>query len=274
MLPTIGLEGILATYKKTQLLAFYDIVTKLLLLVFVVTPVVLMGGDVVSAIIGFSGASFISFILATFIKYWPIKNITPITTSLSYKEIFNYAIPIFIAGFWGILINSSDQFFISRYFGAEVFAEFANGALELPFVSMVISATTIVLAPIYSKKAFDGSAKAKEEIIQLWHSVLNKTIKITYPLIAFFYCFADMVMVALYGQAYINSGEYFEIKLLVNFFTIVAFGPLLLSIGGNKYYYRVHMYGAIVLIALQALSVLLISSPIALVWISVNLSNW
>jgi hypothetical protein len=78
-----------------------------------------------------------------------------------------------------------------------------------------------------------------------------------------------MVMVALYGQAYINSGEYFEIKLLVNFFTIIAFGPLLLSIGGNKYYYRVHMYGAIVLIALQSLSVLLISSPIALVWISV-----
>jgi O-antigen/teichoic acid export membrane protein len=234
-----------------------------------VTPVVFMGGGVVSAILGFSVASFISFLLAAFLQYWPIKKITPVTTSLSYKEIFNYAIPIFIAGFWGVLISSSDQFFISRYFGAEVFAEFANGALQLPFVSMVVAATTIVLAPIYSKKAFDGSAKAKEEIIQLWHSVLSKTIKITYPLIAFFYCFADMVMVALYGQAYVNSGEYFEIKLLANFFTIVAFGPLLLSIGGNKYFYRVHMYGAIVLIALQALSVLFISSPIALVWVSV-----
>ena len=110
MLPTIGLEGILATYKKTQLLAFYDIATKLLLLVFVVTPVVFMGGDVVSAIVGFSVASFISFLLATFIKYWPIKKITPVRTSLSYKEILNYATPIFIAGFWGILISSSDQF--------------------------------------------------------------------------------------------------------------------------------------------------------------------
>ena len=269
MLPTIGLEGILATYKKTQLLAFYDIATKLLLLVFVVTPVVFMGEGVVSAMIGFSVASFISFLLATYLKYWPIKKVTPVSTSLSYKEIFNYATPMFIAGFWAILISSSDQFFISRYFGAEVFAEFANGALELPFVQMVIAASTIVLAPIYSKKAFDGSAKAKEEIIQLWHSVLSKTIKITYPLIVFFYCFADMVMVALYGQTYVGSGEYFEIKLLVNFFTIVAFGPLLLATGGNKYYYRVHMYGAIVLIALQALSVLFINSPIAVVWVSV-----
>ena len=162
LLPTLALEGILATYKKTQLLAFYNIATKILLLVFVVTPVVFMGGGVVSAILGFSVASFISFLLAAFLKYWPIKKITPVTTSLSYKEIFNYTIPIFITGFWAILISSSDQFFISRYFGAEVFAEFANGALELPFVSMVVAATTIVLAPIYSKKAFDGGAKAKE----------------------------------------------------------------------------------------------------------------
>ena len=269
MLPIIGLDGILATYKKTQLLAFYFIAKNILFFVLIVTPVVFMGGGVVSAILGFSVASFISFLLAAFLKYWPIKKITPVTTSLSYKEIFKYATPIFMAGFWATLISSSDQFFISRYFGVEVFAEFANGAVELPFVTMVIASTAIVLAPIYSKKAFDGSAKAREEIIQLWHSVLSKTIKLTYPLIAFFYCFADMVMVALYGQSYINSGEYFEIKILVNFFTIVSLEPLLLSIGGNKYYYRVFMYGAIVLIALQALSVMFISSPVALVWVSV-----
>lgn len=269
LIPTIGLDGILATYKKTQLLAFYSITKNILLLVFVVTPVVFMGGGIVSAILGFSVASLITFLLATFLKYWPIRKITPVTTNLSYKEIFNYATPLFIAGFWELLIMSSDQFFISRYFGTEVFAEFTNGALELPFVGMVVASATIVLAPIYSKKAFDGSAKAKEEIIQLWHSVLNKTIKLTYPLIAFFYCFADMVMIALYGQAYVNSGEYFEIKLLVNFFTVVSFAPLLLSIGGSKYYYHVFMYGAIVLISLQALSILFISSPIALVWVSV-----
>ena len=116
LLPTIGLDGILATYKKTQLLAFYNITTKILLLVFVVTPVVFMEGGIISAILGFSVASFFSFLLAIFLKYWPIKKITPVTTSLSYKEIFSYATPIFIAGFWAVLIRSSDQFFISRYF--------------------------------------------------------------------------------------------------------------------------------------------------------------
>lgn len=269
LLPTIGLEGILATYKNTQLLAVYNIATKLLMLVCVVMPVIFFDGNINSAIVGFTGASFIAFLLASILKNHPVKNVEAIVTKLSYKEIFVYATPLFLASFWGIIISSSDQFFISRFFGAEVFAEFANGALELPFVGMIIAATSVVLAPIYSKKAFDNNATAKQEIIQLWHSVFSKTIKLTYPLIAFFFCFSDDVMVVLYGQAYINSGEFFQIKLLINFFTLIAYAPLVLSIGGNKYYYRVHMYGAIALITLQSLSVLFINSAVAVVWISV-----
>ena len=269
LLPTIGLEGILATYKKTQLLAIYSIATKLLMLVCVVTPVIFFDGGVKSAIVGFTASSFLAFVLAAYLKHQPIKKVAAITTRLSYKEIFGYAMPLFFAGFWGIIISASDQFFISRYFGTEVFAEFANGSLELPFVSMVIAAASVVLAPIYSKKAFDDSAKAKQEIIQLWHTVFSKTIKLTYPLIAFFICFSTDVMVLLYGEAYINSGEYFQVKLLVNFFTLIAYGPLILSIGGNKYYYQVHMYGALALITMQAASVFLGYSAIVVVWVSV-----
>lgn len=271
LLPTIGLEGILATYKNTKLLAVFNIIAKLLMLLCVVTPVVFFDGGVNSAIIGFTSASFLIFILAGLLKEQPIKKAKAkaIATKLSYKDVFDYSMPLFFAGFWGIIISTSDQFFISRYFGTEVFAEFANGSLELPFVSMIIAAASIVLAPIYSRKAFDNSATAKQEIIRLWHSVFSKTIKLTYPLIAFFFFFSTEVMVALYGQSYINSGDYFQVKLLVNFFTLIAYGPLVLSIGGNKYYYQVHMYGAIALVSLQALSVFLMGSAIAVVWVSV-----
>ncbi len=270
LLPTIGLEGVLASFKKTQLLAAYNIVTKLVMLACVVLPVVLWNGGVESAVIGFTIASFFAFLLALFLKTQPVRNVTSKVTQLKYKEIFNYSTPLLFASLWGIVILSSDQFFISRYFGTEVFAEFANGSLQLPFVGMIVAATTIVLAPIYSKKAFADSPDSKQEIIQLWNSVFSKTIKLTYPLIAFFFCFSDTVMVALYGQAYINSGDYFKVKLIVDFFTLITYGPLIVSIGGNKYYYRVHMYIALFLISTQWLSVHLINLPIAIVWISVT----
>lgn len=269
MLPTMGLEGILATFKKTKFLAYYNITTRLLMVVCVAIPVVIFEGDVSFAIIGFTIASLISFIFALILKNLPVRNEANDDTKLGYRAIFEYTIPIMMAGIWGIAITSADQFFISRYFGQEVFADFANGSLELPFVGMIISATSIVLAPIYSKKAFENSINSKKEIIELWHSVFEKTIKLIYPLVVFFFCFADIIMIVLYGDKYETSGVFFQIKLIVNFFTLIAYGPLVLSVGGNKYYYKVHMYGAFILIGLEYVSVNLLNNPIAIVWISV-----
>lgn len=269
LLPTMGLEGILATFKRTQWLAIYNISTRALTLIFVAIPVIVWDGDIKSAITGFSVASIIVFLLASFLRNLPTRNIEPEKSEISYREIFNYSFPLFLAGFWGILITSADQFFISHYFGTETFAEYANGALQLPFVTMVIAATSIVLAPIYSKKAFEANENSKSEIIRIWNSALSKTILLTYPLVAFFICFSTDTMIALYGENYKNSGIFFQLKLIVNFFTLIAYGPLMLSIGGNKFYYKAHMCGAIAIIALQAISIKPIYSPVAIVCISV-----
>ena len=269
MLPTMGLEGILATYKKTRLLAFYTISTRILMLCCVTVPVVFFKGGIDLAIIGFSIASFISFVLAINLKYYPLKNEERIATKITYKEVLGYTLPIMFAGIWGILISSADQFFISRYFGREIFADFANGSLELPFITMIIGAGSLILAPIFSKEIFDKGLDARENIINIWRSVFVKTVKIVYPLVLFFFVYSDIVMIFLYGDDYATSGLYFKIKLLVNFFTIITYGPLILSIGGNKYYYKVHMYGALILILLQGISVQMINSPIAILVVSV-----
>ena len=269
LLPTLGLQGILSSFKKTKLLAFYTIATNIFLLILVLSPVVFFDGDVTAAVIGFVTASLIAFILSELIRYRPIRGVQAKTTGLTYRELFDYSIPLFLAGLWGVLIRSSDQFFISRYFGAEVFADFANGSLQLPFVTMIISATSIILAPIYSKHAYENTEEAKKEIIRLWNSAFTKTVKLTYPLLIFFVVFSNEIMILIYGSQYLASGDFFKVKLLVNFFTIITYGPLIISIGGHKFYYRVHMYGAIILILMQLICIYTIHNPISIVWISV-----
>lgn len=269
MLPTMGLEGILSTFKQTKFVAFYSISSKIVMFLCVTLPVVLFGGDVNSAIVGFTIASFFSFVMALVLKHLPVKNRGREKTAITYKQIFNYTIPIMGASLWGIVISSSDQFFISRYFGNEVFADFANGSLELPFVAMVISASSVVLAPIFSKMVFENNANSKQEVFTLWRSVLSKTVKVIYPMVIFIIFFADTVMVLLYGEKYESSGVYFKIKLLVNFFTLIGFAPLLLSIGGHRFYFKVHMYGAIILVLLEFISIHTIKSAVAIMIISV-----
>jgi len=268
MLPTMGLESILATFRKTQFITVYTISTRIFTLLCVVIPVIIFKGTYIHAIIGFVAASALTFALAIYFKFLPVRNEANDKCNISYKEIFKFSMPLLYASLWGMLIGSADQFFISRYFGNEVFADFSNGSLELPFVGMIVAASSTVLGPLFSRQVFE-KADVKKEILPLWISVFEKTAKIIYPLVIFFWFFADIVMVLLYGAIYENSAYYFRIKLIVNFFTMITYAPLVLAIGATKFYARVHMYGAVLLIVLEYVSILIFNSPYIITTISV-----
>lgn len=268
MLPTMGLEGILSTYRMNKFNAVYTVVTRIMMLLFVALPVMLFGGGHIQAIIGFVAASFVSFSLALFLKYHPVRNKRNERCDITYNDIFKFSLPLLYASLWGVLISSADQFFISRYFGSEVFAEFSNGALELPFVGMIIGATATVLSPIFSRMSHE-EVDPQKEIFPIWKSVFEKSAMLIYPLLIYTWVFADVIMIVLYGGQYEVSSTYYRIRTIANFFTLIVYGPLLINIGKVKYYANVHMYGAIILIVLEFISVYLINSPFALVGVSV-----
>lgn len=260
MLPTMGLEGILSTYRMTKFIAIYTVSTRILMLLCVVLPVIILGGGYREAIMGFVLASIISFLLALYFKYRPVKNSGSEKCDITYNEIFKFALPLLYASLWGILISSTDQFFISRYFGSAVFAEFSNGALELPFVGMIVGATSTVLSPIFSRLSSER-VDPQKEIFPIWKSVFEKSAMLVYPLVIFSWFFADIIMVTLYGNQYENSSIYFRIKVLINFFNIIIYAPLLINIGKVKYYANVHMVIAIMVIILEFITVKLFSTP-------------
>lgn len=267
LLPTMGLDGILATFRQTKFLAMYHIATNIFKLLCVAIPVMIWDLSYIEAIIGFVIASFITFLLALYLKYRPVKNQPNEKCDITYKDIFRFSIPLLTASLWGILIASADQFFVSRYFGNEVFADFSNGSLELPFVGMVVGACSTVLSPIFSRMSHE-KVDPQKEIYPLWMSVFSKTAMLIYPIVIYCIIFSDIVMVALYGAKYETSAIYFRIKLIANFFTLIAYGPLIINIGKVKYYSNVHMIVAILIVVLEFISVKTINSPYAISWIS------
>lgn len=268
MLPTMGLEGVLATYKRTMFMAIYTIVTRTIMLLCVALPVMIFNAGYQEALIGFVIASLFSFILALYLKYYPIRHEANDKCIVRYSEIFKFSLPLLYASLWGTIIASSDQFFISRYFGNEVFAEFSNGFMELPFVGMIIGACSTVLSPIFSKLS-NETINHQKDIYPIWINVFKKTAMLIYPLVVYCWIFADVVMVVLYGSKYEDSDIYFRIKLISNLFTLIAYGPLIINIGKVKYYANVHMYGAIALVIFEFLSIKLFNDPYLISAISV-----
>jgi O-antigen/teichoic acid export membrane protein len=268
LLPTMGLEGILSTYRKNKFMTLYTVITRMFMLICVATPVIFFNGGYIEAIWGFVISSFISFVLALYLKYMPVKGKGKEKCEITYNQIFKFALPLLYASLWGILIASADQFFISRYFGNEVFAEFSNGAIELPFVGMIVGACATVLSPIFSRMS-NEQLDPQKEIYPLWKSVFEKSAKLIYPLVIYSIIFADIIMIVLYGEQYECSATYFRIKSIVDFFRVIVYAPLIINIGKVKYYANVHMYGAIILIILEYISVITINDPHAILVVSV-----
>ncbi len=270
LLPTLGIEGIFSTYNKTIYIAVYETLSRILMLLFIVAPVVIFNGTYISAIYGWLIVSFLTFIMAYFFKGIPFKGIKAKVTTLKYNEIFSYSIPLVVASIWGVAIRSADQFYISRFFGNQVFAEYSNGFTEIPFVSMITASTSIVLMPFFSKM-IHNKADIKDVVV-VWRNVLLKSAYIIYPIVIFFIFNADYVMTILYSKVYESSKIYFQICMFLNFFNIIIFSPLILAMGETKFYLRLHIFIALLAWGLGYFVVILFKSPEAIAIFSVLLS--
>ncbi len=262
LLPTLGIEGIFSTYRKTIYIAIYNTASRLLMLMFIVLPVILFGGTYINAIYGWILVSFISLFIAVYFKRIPFLGLVNMKSGLSFKEILSYSLPLVSATIAGIAFRSANQFYISRYFGPEVFAEFSNGFMEIPFVAMITSATSTVLMPVFSKISHDKSDIS--QLTNMWRSALQKSAILIYPMVVFFMFYSKEVIILVYSEAYLNSSLYFSTAMVLNFFNIIIFAPLLLAFGKVKFYARLHIGLAVSAWMIGYLMVLTFNSPISI----------
>lgn len=269
MLPTMGLEGVLASFKMNRYMAFYTILTRLIMLLCVIIPVLLFSAGYVGALIGFLISSIFSFAIALVLKNLPTKGLKHKPTDVSYKEIMQFSFPLLIASLSGIISTSADQVFISRYFGTSEFAVFSNGWMDLPFVGMITGACAAVLSPLFSKLSHNTSGNGLSEIVPTWDNVIKKSVLLIYPIL--FYCvvFPDALMIFFYGSQYTASSSFFLLKCLTYFFAVIMFGPLLINTGHVNFYRNTLFFTTIGQIVSQYIAVSLISTPISIAVLSV-----
>lgn len=266
LLPTIGLEGIFSSFRKTQYLALYTVVTRVLTVACTVFPVVFLNGNYIQALVGFDIASSITCVIALLMKSMPVRKEEYKRSSLTIRQILHFSIPLLYASIWGIILSSANQFFISRYFGNAVFAEFSNGFMENPFATMVVGAVMTVLLPRFSE--IEEGKRMNAEVYGLWQSALEKSAKIIFPILIFSVVFARLIMTCLYGNAYSSSTTYFMIKNFSSLLYIVPFAPIMLAIGKTKEYANAHMVAAIMIVVLEFISVKIILEPIVIAFVS------
>ena len=242
LFPTLGIEGIYATYRRTIYLTVYQFVSRAILLVCVVLPVLFIGARLSIVIYGWVAASALILPVTLYFKHIPFRRVKSRKSTLRLASVFSYSISLMIASIAGVAIRAADQYYVSHYFGAEVFAEYANGFMQIPFIGMITSSVSLVLMATYSRMVHEN--RSRSEIAKLWESSLAKSALVIYPVVVFCIFNADLIVLSLYGGKYANSSFYFRVAMVVNFFNIVMFAPLLLGLGEHRFYARLQMLGA------------------------------
>lgn len=230
-LPTLGVEGIYTVNKNTRFVAVYQVITRLVMLICIVVPVVFIKNDYRYAMIGWGIASFIAFIIAIIAKNRVYSNVDVVEISGLTKEIFRYSLPIMGASLVWMLFSSANQFFISRYYGTSVFAEYSNGFMSLPFVAIFIHPVRSILTPIFAKANKEGSY---DMALKSLYGGMMQVMTIMIPLLVVSFFCAKEIMVFFYGDAYETSFIFFRIDLLFSFAEVFVFSGVLNAIGKTR----------------------------------------
>ena len=170
---------------------------------------------------------FISFLYYNIFKKYNLN----FNFNLILKQ-FKYAIPVGFTSAIGIITINIDNLFVSSYFNPIKLAEYANGAMELPFVGIITGSVMAVLMPEFVKRYSDGKS---DDVIKLWHSSITKVATLFLPIMCFLFVFSDQLIVLLFSDKYLQSAEIFRIYLLQLPCRITIFGIILLSMNKTSF---------------------------------------
>ena len=109
------------------------------------------------------------------------------------KAQVRYAVPVGIATILGCAALYADKIIVSRTFGPEIYAGYANGAMELPLVGIVSGSIATVLFPEMVVLAKEGRTA---ELLALWHRAIQRCAVVLLPFLGLLIFLAPEVMVA------------------------------------------------------------------------------
>ena len=208
LMPTFTMESIYMNEHKSHYQAIYLIFSRFMVLCGITLPVIFYQASCQVALHGLVFSSACMLIVALFLIAKPYKGYHCQRSHLNIRDVIGYSIPLLSADFALMLFNSADQFFISRYFGEAVFAEYSNGFIQFPLATMVSGSVLTVLIPMFSQA---NTTKKLNEAIRSWQNAIRKTCLLLYPILVFCFFFATEIVTFIYGKNYTCSAIYLSL---------------------------------------------------------------
>ena len=266
-LPAVGIQGLLISFDKARLFSLYNVFAKLTIFASTLFPLIIGKYDLHSILIGWIVGTGINLIIAMWLKMTPFQNIKIEKVRFSLSDIFGFSLPILLASLLGLFGRSAEQFFISRYYGLSVFAEYSNGYIPVPLVGIITASVSSVLLARVSR-SFHSSDIVK--IKAIWEMTLYKSMLLIYPILIFAFGYARDIIEFIYGENYTESSLYFRVSVVGSFVNIITMASIMYGMNLGKKYVKNIAVGVLFVWIFDTIVVNLALDPI---WIAIGASG-
>ncbi len=230
VLPASPLESFLIAEDRHRRLAKITVAVSLLFLAATLLPP-LAGADFlwICAGLGAYGVARTALLLAAAAA--PYRGMAASLTPGLPRLFLLYSIPLGANEALRIASGWLDKTLVSARFDPEAFAIYANGAMEIPLVSILLASVTSVLMPEFSRLRHEGD---REPILALWRRAIVRTGLLLLPVFAISFVLAREIMIALFSDRYAESAGPFRVYLLLIPLRAAAYTPILLALGRSR----------------------------------------
>lgn len=157
------------------------------------------------------------------------------------REVWGYTWPIQVSRLPSMAMVNLDKVITSLFMTKEMFASYALGARELPYLNKIPFSMSSVLLPRMVEAVKSGSI---DRICALWRKASLSTAVVTYPFAAFCVWQARPIMRALFTATYEAGAIPFAACAAITFVRVVEYASLAKAMGDSKIILRVTMLSA------------------------------
>lgn len=161
------------------------------------------------------------------------------------KSQLRYSLPLGFASSVRIFVQQLDKLIILSFVSPAVYAIYSIAFYGVPGLTQVYLSISQVYIPrmsiAYKEKDLNG-------LIELYHSMVSKTLSYTIPIIFIIILFSDPIVPFVFSDKYIDSVPYFQIYLLTFIVSSIGCGNILRATGETKRSLMAYVYTALVMI--------------------------
>jgi len=144
-----------------------------------------------------------------------------------------YALPFGLAGLLYTFQNDLHNYFVSRTFGAALFAVYSIGCFQLPLVGILGDSIGQVMISRVSVLQHQG---ANKEIIELTARAMRKLAFVYFPIFAFLLVVGREFIELLFTSRYLDSWPVFAVNLWMLPLGILLYDPIMRAFAEERHF--------------------------------------